>query len=294
MGQDKDGNQLGPKRPRSLLEKGFGIAGGIAAAAWIFTLFLRIIDAIARVQTVMALEPYVRYLVTWWAQLIELALAVSFIVVATKIEQSRETEDAPRIILLDTQEPTPVQRDWLWMKVTAAGTLLAGLAAGGVFLSVKRSSAHIPQNVAGSGLALKSKPALQADAAQATEPNRDTKSSSNPAKRNVAPKTVPDKSTAQSPPSPPVSVVIPVPDQVIPPRAASGKSAVKYVAQIGGQVVEAKSKAPGTLTVSLAATSNSQYLGNITSANVSDVAESLRKTGKICERYANRILPGAV
>jgi hypothetical protein len=33
--------------------------------------------------------------------------------------------------------------------------------------------------------------------------------------------------------------------------------------------------------VSLAATSNGQYLGNITPANVSDVAEALRKTGKI-------------
>jgi hypothetical protein len=105
---------------------------------------------------------------------------------------------------------------------------------------VKRSSAHIAQNVAGSSLASKSKPALQADAAQVKEPNRDTKSLSNPAKRNVAPKTALDKSTARSPPSPPVSVVIPVPDQVIPPRAASGKSAVKYVAQIGGQVVEAE------------------------------------------------------
>lgn len=106
MGKEREVDQTVPKRPRSVLEKTLGIAGGVAAAAWLFTLFLRIIDVISRVQTVLALEPYVHYLVTWWAQLIELVLAVSFIVVATKIEQLRETEDAPRIILLDTREPT--------------------------------------------------------------------------------------------------------------------------------------------------------------------------------------------
>lgn len=167
------------------------------------------------------------------------------------------------------------------MKVGAAGILFASLAAGVVFLILKHFSAHIPQNGASSSLALKSNPALHDDAVQASRPIPDTKSSSNPTKRNVAPRTVLDKSTAQSHPSAPGSVVIPIPGQVIPQKSVSGRPSVKYVAQIGGQVVEAKSKVPGTLTVSLSATSNSQYLGNITPADVNNVAQALKKTGKI-------------
>jgi len=276
MVADNEVKDLGAKRPRSLLEKAFGIAGGMAATAWIFALFLRVIDTISRVQTVLALEPYVHYLVTWWTQLIELAMAVTLIVVATRIEQTRETEDAPRIILLGTREPTPIKRHWLWMKVAGAGTLIAAFAAVGVFLIVgysRQTSEHASGAIAQS----RSVPVTRTSAA----PTRNSTSagvvkahSASPPKKSVVTRAVQVKSISQPP-------AILVPANPGPPKVVSRKSSVKYVAQIGGQVVDIKDKAPGTFTVSLAATSNSQYLGNITSADVNNVAEALKKTGKI-------------
>ncbi len=76
-------------------------------------------------------------------------------------------------------------------------------------------------------------------------------------------------------------VNIPVPDQRVATRRTSERPAVKFVASIDGQAVQASSKAPGTLIVSLAMTSNSQYLGSVTSTDLSNVAEALKKTGKI-------------
>lgn len=276
MRKDKEVNQLVPKRPRSLREKTFGIVGGVATVAWIFPVCLRVIDVISRVQTLMALEPYVRYLVTWWAQLIELGAAVTFIVLATRIEHSRETEDAPRIILLETREPIPPKRDWLWMKVAGAGTLFAALAAGGVFLVVKHSR-QPSERASGSAVQSQSVPVKSITAAPTRNPTNASEvktHSASPPKKSVVPPAVQAKSIPQP-------AVIPVPDNPVHPKVVAGKSLVKYVAQIGGQVVDVKNKLPGMLTVSLAATSNSQYLGNITSADVNKVAEALKKTGKI-------------
>lgn len=280
MGNDGYVDRLAPKRPRSFWERIFGIVGGVATVAWIFQVCLRVIDAISRVQTLMAVEPYVHYLLTWWAQLIELGAAVTFIVLATRIEHSRETEDAPRIILLETREPTPPKRDWLWMKVAGAGILFAALAAGCVFLVVKPSGQAI-RSARGADLAQKSN-SPQTNAAQASKPDREKKSfATNPRPKNVTPTTLQNKSTTQSRPSQSVPVTIPVPDKPVASRPTSGKSSVKYVAAIDGQVVQANSKLPGMLTVSLGVTSNSRYLGKISPTDVDNVAEALKKTGKI-------------
>src|ERR1700693_4029946 len=214
---DKRGRQLVPKRPRSLPETIFGIVGGVATFAWIFEVCLKIIDAVGRVQTVMALGPYAHYLDKWWIQPIELVAAAIFIVLATRIEQSRETEDAPKIILLETREPTPIKRDWLWMKVALSGTVLAALAAGGVSLVVQYHK-HISQqqtahSIPGGNSDLRANPVPQASAGQLGEPTQETKArAANPPKNDVAtaPSTVRNKSTPGTSKSTPI--VIPIPD----------------------------------------------------------------------------------
>jgi hypothetical protein len=274
MRNDKEISQLVPKRPRSVREKIFGIVGGVATFAWIFPMCLRIIDAIGRVQILMALEPYTHYLVTWWVQLIELGAAVTFVVLATRIEHSRETEDAPKIILLETRKPTPIKRDWLWMKVTAGGGLFAAVVATIVFLAVRHNpAAQTAQTKMGPSVAPKAIPVPD------NKPAGNAKLPSSQVKRSTIPVTAQDKPVNKSQASQPPPIVIPVPDRAV-PKAAT-KSTVKYVAQIAGQVVEAKNKTPGMLTVALSTTSNSQYLGNITNANVNDVVEALKKTGKV-------------
>jgi hypothetical protein len=75
--------------------------------------------------------------------------------------------------------------------------------------------------------------------------------------------------------------VIPLPDRPFAPKSVGGKSTVKYVATIDSQIVQASDKAPGTLYVSLVVANNSKYLGNISATDVENVAEALRKTGKV-------------
>ena len=268
-----------PKRPRSPREKILGIIGGVAATAWIFTFFLRVIDSISRVQTLMSLGPYVHYLITWWAQLIELFVAVTSIVLATRIEQARETADAPRIILLATREPTPIKRDRLWMKVTAIGILLAASAAVAVFVGVR----HSKQTTQIASVRSKSGSASQPGAAPSQSPTHSSEANTapaNPQKKNTKPHPVQTKSVSPSTTPRSTPIVIPVPDRPHSPKAP-GEISVKYVASIDGQVVQASSKAPGKLTVALAVTNNSTYLGKVSSTDLDNVAEALKKTGKI-------------
>ena len=151
---------------------------------------------------------------------------------------------------------------------------MAAIAATIVFVAVRHNPvAQTIQTTMGPSVAPKANPVL------ANKPAGNAKSPFSQVKKTVILAAAQDKPPAKSQASQPPPIVIPVPDQAIP--RATPKSTVKYVARIAGQVVEAKSKTPGMLTVALSTTSNSQYLGNITAGNANDVMEALKKTGKV-------------
>jgi hypothetical protein len=80
------------------LESASGIVGSVLAGPWIFLGVCHLIDWMGRLQTVMAITPYLGILTSPLAFLGELIGAVGLLYYATTLEHSREAEQPPRII----------------------------------------------------------------------------------------------------------------------------------------------------------------------------------------------------
>lgn len=119
--------------PNKTKEKAAGVFAAFFTASWIFDAIVHLLDWMSRGETVLELHPYVRYLVAPWAILVQLAGAVWLLIYATRLEQFRETDEAPRVILAYT-EPEEPKRHWLWLKLGASAAALSAILTLSMFL----------------------------------------------------------------------------------------------------------------------------------------------------------------
>jgi hypothetical protein len=118
----------GTGKPNKPLERTTGIGAVVLTPLWIFIIAIHVIDWISRGQTMMALDPYIHYLVTPWAEIGEFILAVGLLFYATRLEHFREADEAPRIILAYT-EPVKLKRHWFWLKWGIGSAILSLIVA---------------------------------------------------------------------------------------------------------------------------------------------------------------------
>jgi hypothetical protein len=142
-------NENIPGMPKKKLERIAGIMGAIFIMVEVG---IKLLDWISRAQTVMTLNPLLPYLATPYG--VGGALIVGFILViwATRLEQTREENDAPRIITdFNSRKPSPIRRHWFWAKLTGILVVLSLIV---VFVSIwiepKRSS-HATRVASGPG-----------------------------------------------------------------------------------------------------------------------------------------------
>src|ERR1035441_3612944 len=115
-------------KPNKTTEAAAGVVGVAFVATWMFDAGLRIIDWISRGQTMMALDPYIHYLVAPWAILIQFLGAVALLFYATRLEHFREVDEAPRIILAYTTPEKP-KKHHLWVKLSVGSAILSVVVA---------------------------------------------------------------------------------------------------------------------------------------------------------------------
>jgi len=228
----------------------------------------------------MSLGPYIRYLGNPLVQLGEVLGAVGLLVWATRLEQARETEAAPRIILpYGTGEPERPKRHWFWVKI---GGILAVIAV--IFITVSALSHHIPSKKA--QLAVVDSPKenttpIPPTATPGTSPSvhrptinpkAEGTQISQPTTSNAKPK--PEQSDKPAP-----APVLDLPKAL--PSKPTQQSTVVYTATINNQTVKGGDKPHGALYVSLRVTPSSKYTGAINQAEVESIRDTLTKTGKV-------------
>ncbi len=130
-------------KPNKAKERAAGYGGATLGASWLFWAALHVVDWLGRAQTAMTVAPYVGILSTPLALLLELLTATGLLLYATRLEQDREAEEAPRIIL-PFAPPVKPNRHWYWIKlsiITGAASLVAALC---VFAWIR---VHRPQPI---------------------------------------------------------------------------------------------------------------------------------------------------
>lgn len=122
--------------PNRKIEQTTGIAGGVAVVLWMFNAGVRIIDWISRGQTMMTLDPYLHYVVTPAALVLELLGMALLLFYATRLEHVRELDEAPRVVLA-YEEPQQPKRHWFWIRIGSSLALVSALGALTVFVATR-------------------------------------------------------------------------------------------------------------------------------------------------------------
>jgi len=119
-------------------EASIGIAGTLAIVSACLRGGLLLVDWIGRVQTTIAISPYLGRLMSAPAFITELVVGFAFLYVALRLEHEREEEEAPRIIPAYTV-PTPPKRRRLWLRIAVviAIVLVLGGVGGGVWFRLR-------------------------------------------------------------------------------------------------------------------------------------------------------------
>jgi hypothetical protein len=168
-----------PDPPNKTPERTIGIFGLSGTVLWLANLSIKIIDWISRGQLVAALDPYVHYLVTPSAELVEFAGAVLLLGFANNLEHSNAIkEDAAKIILTDAP-PAKHKRHWFWLRWAICIAILA--IAGSIVTGFILKSAN------GKTIASPNKPITPANPKPSTLPEEPKTAPHGPAKPPVAP-----------------------------------------------------------------------------------------------------------
>jgi hypothetical protein len=102
-------------RPNKTIEKSAGIVGSLAIFGWAFHGALLVIDSIGRVQTTVAMAPYLGSLMSPLAFVLEFVGGFFLLWFALKLEYSRERDEVPLVILAYTS-PKTLKPKRLWLK----------------------------------------------------------------------------------------------------------------------------------------------------------------------------------
>lgn len=116
-------------KPNKTVERAAGIGGQVLTVPWIFSAAVHVIDWIGRGQTTLTLPSFVETLATPWANLIELLGAVSLLYYATRLEDARELDEAPRVIL-PYSKPPELRRLRIWLKLAVVVCIVSVGCAG--------------------------------------------------------------------------------------------------------------------------------------------------------------------
>src|ERR1700723_912925 len=253
--------------PKVLRERTVGITGILIG---ILLMVLRVLDWISRGETLMSLNPYIHYLERPIPQIFEILLVVGLLIWATKLEQAREDDDVPRIMLpYGNREPAKPQSHWFWVK---SGIVFAVVCLVVIGISARVHRTPPKDQIAAATPSEKPKPL--GSSPPDTHPTK--LASPQPQHTKTPPKDAPTQ-TSENPTHKPLVLNIPN----TPVRPAGETPKVVYVAMIDNQTIKASSKPSGTLYVSLRVTSSSKYLGIVQQKDMDNVKEMLAKTGKI-------------
>lgn len=271
------------EQPNKARERAAGIGGAVLAAPWVFQGVLHLVDWIGRAQTAMTITPYLGIIASPPAFLIEMIGAIGLLFYATRLEHSREAAETPRIIR-PWSEPEVPKRHWFWIKLAIASATLSILAGLAPFWWLRYTKEPTSSAVGKQpGDSVSKPPTPFPEYPISTTP---------PARPSIVPQP-PNKASSVkfSPPAPAPAkdqpglaspaVIIPIPDRQSVSLPANDSGHGQLIAKIGGRVVRASDKPPGTLYVSLIISDTSGYRGTVSQHQRDEVQGSLEGTHKI-------------